>query len=80
MLGIRRANGHYMGAPGGQTNIEAGDTLLLYGREPLLAELNEREADTGGEIAHQEAIAEQQEVLEEQSKQEEIRKENYYEN
>ncbi len=34
MLGIRRQNAGFEGAPKADTRIEAGDTLVVYGRGP----------------------------------------------
>lgn len=70
VLGIARANGRYVGAPKGETRIYPEDTLILYGRLPVLNELDERQADWGGEQAHQQAVADQQQVLQEQDEQE----------
>ena len=43
VLGVLRADGSYLGAPHGETRIEAGDTALLYGRAPVLAEIDGRQ-------------------------------------
>ncbi|MBL9165694.1 MAG: TrkA C-terminal domain-containing protein [Planctomycetaceae bacterium] len=40
ILGIERASGKYLGAPRGQTHIEAGDRLILYGEQEALANLD----------------------------------------
>lgn len=60
VLGIRRVAGDYIGVPRGTTTIEAGDTLVLYGREERLAELDRRPEDAGGGEAAQTARADQQ--------------------
>lgn len=70
VLGILRANGHYIGAPRGNTAIGANDTLIIYGRTSILSDLDERRANLTGERAHQKAVAEQQRVLQEQDDQE----------
>ncbi len=70
VLGIYRENGNYVGAPGGQSEVKPGDTLLLYGREPLLDELDVRADDPSGEQAHRDAVVEQQRVLQTQAQQE----------
>lgn len=64
ILGIQRDQGEYLGAPHGTTEIHPGDTVVAYGRLPLLAELDQRHADQAGERAHFEAVAEQQTILE----------------
>lgn len=57
VLGIQRADGTFSGAPGGGHVIQAGDTLLLYGRIPRLQELDQR-SQMRGDSAHREAEAE----------------------
>ncbi len=42
VLGIRRGNGEYVGTPRGTDVINAGDTLVLYGRLDHLADLDTR--------------------------------------
>lgn len=66
VLGVKRPDGTYIGAPRGMTRIHAHDTLILYGRSPVLADLDERRANLSGEQAHQRSSAEQQRVLHEQ--------------
>ena len=59
VLGINRKGGGYDGAPRGQTAIEAGDTLLIYGREKTLADLDQRRVGPEGGHQHIEAVVEQ---------------------
>jgi len=42
VLVVVRPNGQYIGAPSGHTAIYSGDTLIVYGRQEALAELDER--------------------------------------
>lgn len=70
VLGIQRKNGRYVGAPKGHTRICSGDTLILYGRLPLLNELDQRGADWTGEQSHQQAVAQQQRNLAQQNREE----------
>ncbi|MBS3735445.1 MAG: TrkA C-terminal domain-containing protein [Phycisphaerae bacterium] len=63
VLGILRADGTYLGAPRGQTQVHAGDTLIVYGRGELLAELDERRAGGAGDRAHAAAVDAQQRAL-----------------
>ncbi len=72
VLGIRRLDGTYLGAPKGPTRIKADDTLLLYGRSPVLADLDQRRADITGEAAHQRSVAEQRHVLTEQEREDPV--------
>lgn len=59
ILGIYRADGNYLGAPRADTDLRSGDTVILYGHSDNLRELDERKADTRGDEAHGEAVAEQ---------------------
>jgi hypothetical protein len=58
VLGIERREGGYLGAPAGSTIVEAGDTLVLYGRAEDVAELDERKAGPTGDEEHRRAVAE----------------------
>lgn len=57
VLGITRSDGSYLGAPRGDSELAAGDTALLYGRESVLAELDQRRAGVGGHLRHAESVA-----------------------
>ena len=59
VLGIVRADGGYLGAPTGESCAEAGDTLIVYGRGPVIEDLDRRHAGAEGEQAHEQAVAEQ---------------------
>lgn len=52
VLGVHRAGGAYVGVPGKETVIRAGDTLVVYGREERLEELDERGRGAAGDRAH----------------------------
>lgn len=56
VLGVSRRGGEYLGAPGPDTRIGAGDTLVLYGRDERLEELDERRGGRLGDVAHREAV------------------------
>ncbi len=70
VLGIQRADGTFIGAPTGKTTIGGKDTMILYGRQEALAELDRRRAGYRGDTAHKKAVAQQQTVVKEQNKQE----------
>lgn len=70
VLGIHRENGRYIGSPKGDTCIYPQDTLILYGKLPLLNELDQRRADIKGEQAHRHAVTEQEKTLAKQDRQE----------
>lgn len=59
ILGIDRAHGEYLGVPDGDTVIEAGDTLVLYGRADTLRNLSRREEGWSGDIEHEHQVQEQ---------------------
>ncbi|HET7487187.1 MAG TPA: TrkA C-terminal domain-containing protein [Acidimicrobiales bacterium] len=64
VLGVVRADGPYLGVPDGDTTVEEGDTLILYGRDGRFAELTRRPAGPAGAAAHHEAVAHQDRVAE----------------
>lgn len=59
VLGIVRSDGSYLGVPTKHTRIEAGDTIILYGRDGRFAELTSRRVGPGGDEAHARAAADQ---------------------
>jgi hypothetical protein len=61
VLGISR-RGDWIGAPAGQTRVEPGDTLVLYGLEETVCELDERQRGASGEAAHARAVASRREA------------------
>lgn len=70
VLGIERAEGEYVGAPRGSTPIHKGDTLILYGRNEVLEDLDQRRGGGSGDVAHEEAVAKQQQHMHRQDEQE----------
>jgi len=64
VLGISRADGTFLGAPRGDSLLNAGNVLLLYGRDSAIRALDEREAGTTGNRAHLEAVVENREQTE----------------
>lgn len=73
VLGIKKTNGDYIGVPNGESVIEVGDNLLLYGREEVLKDLDERKTHEGEE-RHQKARQKQQEEDRKQNKNKQKRK------
>lgn len=59
VLSINRPDGTFLGVPKRETEIRAGDTLVVYGRTSGIQRLDERKRGTGGNISHVEAVAEQ---------------------
>jgi hypothetical protein len=68
VLGIRRPNGTYIGNPIGETTLQRGDSLVLYGRIEAIDELDKRKAGDRGDEEHKEAVQEQEQVLQEEAK------------
>ncbi len=58
VLGIRRADGTFLGAPRGPTLVHEHDTLVLYGSADVLAELRTRKVGMDGDRAHVDRIPE----------------------
>lgn len=57
LLGITRPDGAYVGAPSGETEIRAGDLLVLYGREDCVQALDQRPTGPTGDRHHEMAVA-----------------------
>jgi hypothetical protein len=66
ILGITRDDGTYIGVPRGSTEIQPGDTLILYGMADALSELDKRRVGSEGDEAHERAVAEQQRRIDQQ--------------
>ncbi len=62
VLGIKRSNGEYIGAPRGETKIYNDDTVTLYGRAALLESLDNRQKGQSGDQKHAEAVLEQEKM------------------
>lgn len=58
VLGIERGGG-YEGTPRGDFVIQPGDILILYGRQEVLADLDDRRSGMSGELIHVDRVAEQ---------------------
>jgi hypothetical protein len=68
ILGIRRPEGEYIGAPSPNTYIRRGDTLIAYGMAEHLAELRGRRADSVGEASHVQRIKARHSIIKEYEK------------
>ncbi len=58
VLGIRRADGTFLGAPRGHTPVHEHDTLVVYGFADALEDLGTRRVGMEGDRAHREMAAE----------------------
>ncbi|MFP4140480.1 MAG: TrkA C-terminal domain-containing protein [Phycisphaerae bacterium] len=70
VLGIQREDESYLGAPRANTEIYAGDTLVLYGRSDTLAELDRRREGGQGDAAHRQAVNKQKREVHKQQAEE----------
>ncbi len=61
-LGIECPGGQFIGAPAQDTEIRERDRLVLYGRTPLIGEIDRRRSDSDGERSHLAAVAEQERI------------------
>lgn len=62
LLGIKRENGKYIGAPVGHTKIKENDILILYGRTSSLGSIEKRKEGSSGDLEHKNAVSEQQQI------------------
>lgn len=60
VLAIARSNGQRLVTPTGETEVRPGDVLIVYGMDEHLSELDDRQAGTAGDRAHQHAVASHQ--------------------
>lgn len=60
VLGIARPDGTYLGVPKGDSVVRHGDTLVLYTRAGVMADLDRRRRGIAGDSAHTDAVREQE--------------------
>ncbi len=58
-LGIARPDGTYLGVPRGDSVVRHSDTLVLYTRAGVMADLDRRRRGIAGDSAHTDAVREQ---------------------
>jgi hypothetical protein len=59
VLGIHRSDGDYIGVPRGETQVDEGDVMVLYGTTDDIDELRTRRRGALGEREHEKAKADQ---------------------
>lgn len=69
VLGVRRRDGTFVGAPRGHTAIHEHDTLVVYGFADVIADLGVRKLGHEGDRAH---LVFTDEIVERQAKEDEI--------
>lgn len=68
ILGIKRADGTYIGNPTGGTRIQDKDSLVIYGRIDAIEDLDRRKKGFTGDMEHRKAVVEQSGVLSEEAR------------
>ena len=58
ILGVRRSDGTFLGAPRGNTRIHEHDTLVIYGFADIIEDLGTRKVGMDGDRAHREHVSE----------------------
>ncbi|MGE3806649.1 MAG: TrkA C-terminal domain-containing protein [Gemmataceae bacterium] len=62
VLGIEKPDSTYLGAPRGAVKIRSGDTVILYGPQVVIENLDQRSADRKGGADHARAMSRQERV------------------
>jgi hypothetical protein len=70
-FGVTRADGLFLGAPDGETEIKADDVLILYGRAEVMIDLDQRQHGFTGNMAHQKNIIDQKHIEREEKEKDE---------
>lgn len=68
VLAISRNDGTFLGTPGGDTSIQEGDSLIIYGRATAINRLESRLRGQRGNREHRAMIKEQKQVHSEEIK------------
>lgn len=66
VLGIQPRSGKYRGILSGETRLHAGDTLVVYGPDDTLRNIEQRTPDVHGQIQHNEAAVHHRERCEQE--------------
>lgn len=76
ILGITRQDGSYLGVPGHNTTLLPGDTVIVYGRSPVIVNLLQRRKNQEAHHEHQKSVQEHQVVkqIERQKDQQQVEK------
>jgi len=62
VLGIKRFDGYYVGAPQSETLIYSGDEVVIYGREAVIRSLTLRKSGPEGDMEHKDSVKRQKMV------------------
>ena len=64
VLGIERTSGEFIGTPNGETMLQEGDNIIIYGRDSTVAELSQRQHGVTGDMAHLQEVSKTERVRE----------------
>ena len=64
VLGVERVSGEYIGTPNGETVLQEGDNIIIYGRDSTVAELSQRQRGINGDVKHFQEIDKSERVRE----------------
>jgi len=64
ILGIERVSGEFIGTPNGDTRLEEGDNVIIYGRDSTIAELSKRQHGIYGDVEHYQEVSKADRVRE----------------
>ncbi len=64
ILGIERVSGEFIGTPNGETRLEEGDNVIIYGRDSTIAELSQRQPGIYGDVEHFQEVSKAERVRE----------------
>jgi K+/H+ antiporter YhaU regulatory subunit KhtT len=68
VLAVNRKDGSFIGAPQADTVIRENDSIIVYGRAPVLQDLEKRDKGQVGNIAHKASVEQQQKIVDEEKK------------
>lgn len=64
VLGVERIGGKFIGTPNGDTVLQEGDSIIIYGRDSIVAELSQRQRGVTGNIEHWQEVSKTERVRE----------------
>jgi len=73
VLGIKRKNGPYLGAPRGDVKLQEGDVLTCYGKASVLEDLAQRRPGSAGDDQHERSAEAHKQRVEAESMQDRLR-------
>ena len=64
VLGIERVGGEFIGTPNGETKLDKGDNVIIYGRDSTIAGLSQRQPGFNGDVKHFQEVSKAERVHE----------------